>query len=324
MRTGSSAVQRIFNAGSGHCGRISATGADGGGIVQGIWIQLFTQVANRDMEQNHRRLNWNEVQELVLAMKSRMDKYRTVYGVPRGGCIVAALVGGVIVDKPEDADVIVDDLIDSGATYRRYAAYQKPFHTLLTKEHKDKWIVFPWEQNPISDVKENVVRLLQFIGEDVEREGLLRTPERYCEMFQKLTTAPPFNMTVFENEGTDQMVIQQHIPFYSLCEHHLVPFFGEAAVAYLPNKKIVGISKLARTVEYFARRLQNQERLTQQVASYIQEGLQPLGVAVVMKARHLCVEMRGIQKPGTETITSAMLGVFREGAARQEFINLCK
>lgn len=160
------------------------------------------------------------------------------------------------------------------------------------------------------------------------REGLKETPDRYVRFLDEFLTHAPFEYKTFENsDGSDEMVIVKDIPFYSLCEHHMVPFFGTAAIAYIPgsDKRIVGISKLPRCLDKFARRLQNQERITQQVAEEIKSELHPKGVAVVLKARHLCMEMRGIQKPGAETITSAMLGVFRQDVnCRNEFLNLLK
>lgn len=166
--------------------------------------------------------------------------------------------------------------------------------------------------------------IIECLGENSFREGLLETPKRYVKFLEEFTTPPVFNFTTFSNDaGTDEMVIVKDIDFYSLCEHHMAPFFGTGAIAYIPNDKIVGLSKLPRVLDMFARRLQNQERITKQVADYIWEHLNPKGVAVVLKARHLCVEMRGVKKPGTETITSAMMGRFKESInTRQEFLNL--
>jgi GTP cyclohydrolase I len=130
-------------------------------------------------------------------------------------------------------------------------------------------------------------------------------------------------VTTFANEGYDEMVLLANIPFYSMCEHHLVPFFGTGAVAYIPDKKIVGLSKLARTLDHFSRRLQNQERVTTQVANFLMETLAPKGVGVVLQARHLCMEMRGIQKPGLQTTTSCLKGNFKSRAeTRAEFLRL--
>jgi GTP cyclohydrolase I len=171
-----------------------------------------------------------------------------------------------------------------------------------------------------------VQTLLKSIGQDVTREGLIDTPKRYVKFLKEFCTPEPFNMTTFQNEGsTNEMIIVSNVPFFSLCEHHLAPFFGTAAIAYIPNDKIVGLSKLPRTLDMFSRRPQNQERITQQVADYLMEQLQPKGVAVVIKARHLCVEMRGVKKHDTYTTTSSMKGVFYDELnTRQEFLNLIK
>ena len=171
-----------------------------------------------------------------------------------------------------------------------------------------------------------VQTLLKMIGQDTEREGLKDTPKRYVKFLKEFCNPEPFNMTTFENEGsTNEMIIVSNIPFFSLCEHHLAPFFGTASIAYIPNDKIVGLSKLPRTLDMFSRRPQNQERITQQVADYLMEQLQPKGVAVVIKARHLCVEMRGVKKHDTYTTTSSMKGVFYDELnTRQEFLSLIK
>lgn len=168
--------------------------------------------------------------------------------------------------------------------------------------------------------------LLRFIGEDF-REGLEETPTRHVKFLQDFVKPEPFNFTTFKGEGYDQMIFQGDIPFYSLCEHHLLPFFGTGYIAYIPGEddRIVGLSKLARTLEYFSRRLQNQERITMQVAEFLANELKPKGVAVILKARHMCMEMRGIKKPGTYTTTVQLFGVFRDNeAARAELMALVK
>ena len=168
-----------------------------------------------------------------------------------------------------------------------------------------------------------VVRLLQVIGEDPRREGLQDTPRRFIDAFHEFLSPPDFAMTTFDVENTDEMIVQLDIPFYSFCEHHLLPFFGKGYIAYVPEKKIVGLSKLARSLEMFSRRLQNQERITNQVAEFLQKGLNPKGVAVVLKARHMCMEMRGVKTSDTHTITSKLLGSFKsDERTRAEFLNL--
>lgn len=165
-----------------------------------------------------------------------------------------------------------------------------------------------------------VTALLEAIGEDPTREGLRGTPERVLRMYREFLSPPEFTFTTFDAEGYDQMIVQRDIPFYSFCEHHLLPFFGVATVGYIPQGRIVGLSKLARTVEHFARRLQNQERITEQIAARLQSELTPLGVGVVLQARHMCMEMRGVRKSGATTTTSCLLGVFRRSEVREEFM----
>ena len=165
-------------------------------------------------------------------------------------------------------------------------------------------------------------QILKELGNDINREGLQETPARYIKFLKEFTEKKKFNVTVFQNEGIDEMIIQTKIPFYSLCEHHTVPFFGTATVAYIPSEKIVGLSKLARIVDYFANDFQNQERITTQIAEYIQEKLNPIGVGVQLRAQHLCMCMRGVKKHDAWTITTKLLGVIKENQnARNEFLN---
>ncbi|OGB90638.1 MAG: GTP cyclohydrolase I FolE [candidate division NC10 bacterium RIFCSPLOWO2_12_FULL_66_18] len=177
-------------------------------------------------------------------------------------------------------------------------------------------------------IEQLVKDLLKELGEDPYREGLTKTPERVAKAFSYLTSgygqtvADVLNGAVF-TEPYDEMVVVKDIELYSLCEHHLLPFFGKAHIAYLPAGKIVGLSKLARLVDMFARRLQVQERLTTQIAEALQEALQPAGVAVVIEAYHFCMMMRGVEKQNSQAITSCMLGAFRDSkGTREEFLRL--
>ena len=176
-------------------------------------------------------------------------------------------------------------------------------------------------------IRDAVRVILEAVGEDPDREGLRDTPRRisdmYEEIFSGLRTDPYSIMEVGFEESHDEMVVLRDIPFYSLCEHHFLPFHGVAHVGYLPKGRVVGMSKLARVVEAFARRPQLQERLTSQVAECIMEAVQPMGVGVVVQAEHLCMTMRGVKKPGSRMTTSAMRGHFRERpATRAEFLSL--
>jgi GTP cyclohydrolase I len=179
-------------------------------------------------------------------------------------------------------------------------------------------------------LEEYVAGILKEIGEDPDREGLLRTPHRVAKALEFLTSGykkdigQVMNGAIFA-ERYSEMVMVKDIDFFSMCEHHLLPFFGRAHVAYIPNGKIVGLSKVPRIVEVFARRLQVQERMTQQIADTLYEYLQPDGVGVVIEARHMCMMMRGVEKQNSFATTSAMLGVFRDDArTRQEFLSLIK
>lgn len=183
-------------------------------------------------------------------------------------------------------------------------------------------------QRSLVGIADAVSQILGFIGEDPQREGLQKTPERYAKALQFLTSG--YNTdpralvqnAIFQ-EDYDEMVLVKNIEFYSLCEHHLVPFFGKAHVAYIPNGKIVGISKLARLVNVYARRLQVQERMTREIANCIDTILKPRGVAVVIEAAHLCMMMRGVEKENSITVTSQMVGSFKEDSkTRSEFMGL--
>jgi GTP cyclohydrolase I len=179
-------------------------------------------------------------------------------------------------------------------------------------------------------MEEHIRSILKTIGENPEREGLLRTPQRVSEALKFLTQGYSMDPEKVINdalftEDYEEMIVQKDIDFYSLCEHHMLPFFGKAHVAYIPHHKIVGISKLARLVDVYSRRLQVQERLTNQIATIIMEKLDALGVAVVIEAEHLCMRMRGIQKQNSLVITSTLLGAFRTRLeTRSEFMNLIR
>lgn len=256
--------------------------------------------------------------------------------VPRGGVPVAyALLRHsarfTIAEDPAQADVFIDDLVDSGATAKRYAESHpgKPFFAAFVKRPGAGWFVFPWEQTEEKSVEDSFVRLLQFVGEDPKRGGLLETPARMAKAWKHWTGGYGLDaasiLKCFEDgaEKADEMVLVKDIPFYSQCEHHLAPFFGTVTIGYIPNGKIVGLSKLSRLADMFARRLQVQERLTNQIADAIEQHLGAKGVGVIVRARHMCMESRGVCQQGHHTVTSALRGVMREQAeTRAEFMAL--
>jgi GTP cyclohydrolase I len=177
------------------------------------------------------------------------------------------------------------------------------------------------------DAVERAARdLLRGLGADVDTEALEETPRRVAEAYAELLTARPFRATSFPNdEGYDELIVARSIPFHSLCMHHLLPFQGVAHVGYLPGERIIGLSKLGRVVEFFSRDLQIQERLTTQVADWLQCELEPKGVGVVLEAEHMCMSLRGVQKLGAMTVTSALRGLVRDDVrTRQEFLALTK
>lgn len=269
---------------------------------------------------NVTKITWIE----LLKWAQAQDQTKTYFGIPRGGQYLAALLTPV--DRPEDADVIVDDLIDSGTTMQKWMSKfpDKEFIAFIDKRQSPHlgWIQFPWEQEADQEIEENVTRILERF-DDISREGLKETPKRYIKFLREFLSPPEFNFTTFDSEGMDQMIVQSDIEFHSLCEHHLAPFYGKAYVAYIPDGKIVGLSKLARVVEKFSRGFQNQERITQQIAEFIDQELSPKGVAVVLKAHHMCMSMRGVRKPSAITTTSKMIGTFKDDLnCRNEFFNI--
>lgn len=266
------------------------------------------------------------------------------YPIPRGGVAAAYAVYDstycpfVIVNSPEDADFFIDDIIDSGETMRRYCDEypERPFFALIDKlsgEAANEWIVFPWEVTSNGEdesATDIVTRLLQFVGEDPSRGGLEETPHRVLKAWKHWCGGYDANiksiLKTFEDgaEDCDEMVIRV-VPFYSHCEHHMAAIIGHAVVAYVPNKKIVGLSKIDRVVDAFARRLQVQERLTNQIAEAIMTHLEPKGVGVWVNARHLCIESRGVQNAESDTDTLALRGVFKDDArTRAEFIAVAR
>lgn len=312
-------------------------------------------------------LTWNDVHErahataLLIARFVKSNKLNPnaiqCYAVPDGGVPAALLVAQALkaceitmgmTSSMASADLIIDDLEDSGDTRRaiqnlladthRCPAYFNLYHK--KNEGLDGvWVVFPWEDQPrpwqgpeesVEGPQDAVTRLLQYIGEDPKREGLVDTPKRVIKSFGEIyggyKVDPSTLLTVFEDGACDEMVVLKDIEFHSCCEHHMQPFFGKAAIAYVPDKRVIGVSKLARILDVYARRLQVQERLTQQVVDALMTHLQPKGAACVIEAQHFCMVCRGVRKQNSKMVTSSMQGVFRENRnpARLELLELLR
>lgn len=185
----------------------------------------------------------------------------------------------------------------------------------------------PFDAVKTEQIAEHYKQIIYLLGENVDREGLLKTPERVARALQFLMQGYEQNpeeiiKSAMFTENYRQMVIVKDIDFYSMCEHHMLPFFGKAHIAYIPNKQITGLSKIARIVEVYARRMQVQERMTTQIKECIQKTLNPMGVMVIIEAQHLCMQMRGVQKQHSITTTSDFTGIFEQAKTREEFMNL--
>jgi GTP cyclohydrolase I len=186
------------------------------------------------------------------------------------------------------------------------------------------------DDGKIEEIRGHIRSIIEILGLDPAADPNLKDTDRrvakmYLEMFSGLSEGAEPNITCFpNNEGYSAMVMEKDIPFYSMCAHHFVPFYGHAHMAYIPNERIIGLSKMPRIVEFYAKRPQLQERMTEQVAGYLEQRLRPQGIMVVLEARHLCVEMRGIKKPGATTVTSAIRGIFLNKPVREEFLDLLK
>lgn len=329
-------------------------------------------------------VSWHDFDVAAQALARRIKRRpgEIIYAIPRGGLTLAARLsyllslGGdtvpvVVLDPhvagelpvlpslPNHSAILVDDILDSGATVARVlGALRQAEHVQVVTwlrspvakplsngehitflHHADtdgSWVVFPWEETlPTSRsreakgaAEEAVRTLIRFAGDDPDREGVRETPNRvvraYAELFQGYSQDPKEILaTSFAGEGYDEIVLSRNIEFCSTCEHHMLPFLGHATVGYIPSKKVVGLSKLARLVDVFARRLQIQERMTQQIAQALAEGAETEDVGVVITATHQCMSCRGVRKQNSEMVTSAMLGRFRkDGLSRAEFFSL--
>jgi len=299
---------------------------------------------------------WEEylhgAEDLVKQIINSGKKYSGVFGIPRGGLILAKDLAVALeipfmpyIDARDKTVLVADDICDSGTTLGKFnkkhdtavlfqstTSSVKATYSTHNIEPNHGWVIFPWEHAFSQDSEGNIIRMLQMIGEEPSREGLKDTPKRVAKMWNEIfkgyiTEMKP-DITVFPN-GKDGVKVDEMITdtaaFFSQCEHHMLPFFGEYYFAYIPGDKIIGLSKVARVVDYCAAKLQVQERLTKEILDMIEEELKPQGCALILKGRHLCKEMRGVRKVGCEMTTSDMRGVFKtKPEARAEFLSLIK
>jgi len=301
----------------------------------------------------------NDVEVLSRILKQDFPDYkdggRSLFGVPQGGVPLALELSYTLgwdlhdsVDYFDEKTVIVDDVCDSGRTRRQY--FNRPFYVLHKKRgcepiptnwihevEKNEWIEYWWEGQERS-ARDIITRTLQYIGEDPRRSGLIDTPSRVLKawdfMFSGYKDDPGNHATLFletDDHKCDQMVLLRDIEMYSMCEHHILPFFGKAHIAYIPGERnlLIGVSKLARILDVFARRLQIQERIGEQVTTALMDLLDPVGAACIIEADHLCMRMRGVEKQNSIMTTSSLKGIFLEDsdsgrAARAELMRLIR
>jgi GTP cyclohydrolase IA len=300
----------------------------------------------------------NDCDSLARKIKDARLACKVIYGIPQGGIALAMelgrLLGKRVIDTKElpgwdkECVLVVDDVVDSGATINRFKDYvtavihlkvcdQKHFDFLPTfycHQTTDDWIVYWWESTKEKSIQDNITRILQFIGEDPTRSGLLETPDRvirsWGEIFAGYQQDPADVFKVFDEDGYNELVWMKNIEFYSQCEHHMLSFSGQAHVAYIANnEKVIGASKLARLVDIFARRLTTQERIAKSVTEALMTHLQPVGAACIIEGAHLCMRCRGVGKQNSIMGTSCLRGRFLEDsdagrAARAELMGLIK
>lgn len=294
------------------------------------------------------------VQKIFMWIQNNNQTYTSIHGVPQGGVPLAIELSNrlhipiIAADGIEEHTLIVDDIVDSGRTRVRYIKNDFVCLHWKTKQNPDfptpnyaadiispddvrwdEWIVYWWEGKENKSIDDSVIRMLEYIGEDPTREGLKDTPDRVIKSWKHLFSGykqlEEDIPTTFDSKGHSQIVLLKNIELYSMCEHHIMPFIGKAHVAYIPNQKIMGISKLARIVEMYARRLQIQERIGEQVTEFLMKHLNAEGAACMIEAQHLCMQMRGVEKQNSVMVTSSLKGVFMDKpAARKELMDLIK
>jgi len=272
-------------------------------------------------------IDWNEFFILLGLLQSKIKPTDVVYGFPKGGMIITNFLKNPKTHIPEKADIIIDDIIDSGKTMKKaHELYKKPFIALVDKR-EPKWkdygyIIFPYEDVQ-KDAEDVIVRMIEHLGENPNREGLLDTPKRVVKSWKKIFGGyeqDPKDVLVTQfTEEYDQMIVCKNIEFYSTCEHHMLPFYGIGHIAYIPNEMVVGLSKMPRLLEVYARRMQIQERLTEQVSTAMYDILKPRGAGVILEAKHHCMVCRGVEKQNSSMITTSLKGVFKELHCKQEF-----
>lgn len=288
-----------------------------------------------------------DVQELACQIRVSGIRYNYIYGIPRGGIPLAVALSQILnlslISERElneaSTVLVVDDVVDSGKTRNKYNEYDfaclhwklkaQVMPTYSLYKGVNDWVVYFWEENQIVSADDSVIRMMQYIGEDVSREGLKDTPRRvvksWDELFSGYKKSTEEILTTFESNGYDEIILLKDIELYSICEHHILPFFGKAHIAYIPDKKIIGISKLARLTEVYSRRLQIQERIGNQITADLMKHLKPKAAACIIEAQHLCVLMRGIQKQNSIMVTSSLKGAFMDNiASREELMRLIK
>jgi GTP cyclohydrolase I len=265
-------------------------------------------------------ISWEQIYQRV----NELDKSKKYYGIPRGGSVIAGLTLNAV-NNIDEADILIDDLIDSGKTKQKYNELypNKEFIALFdkSKEYQNKWLIFPYEEYDTNkDLEDNVIRILEYFNYDLNNESIKNTPKRFIKMLKETLTSKEPEISIFDSNGYSQMITDKGIKYYTFCEHHILPFFGDVKISYIPKDKIIGLSKLSRIVEYFSKRLNTQEYLTENIADYLMEKLNPLGVGVEITGRHLCKEMRGIKQSGT-MVTTALRGMFYNNDVKQEFLS---
>lgn len=309
----------------------------------------------------------DDVKQIADQIKLTGTKYSFIIGIPQGGVPAALALSGLLkvpiydarrkklpLIGPDKKILIVDDLIDTGTTLeamwpgiiynedsskykkydvavlciKRHSPIPKTENTYFARGVKS-WVDFWWEPPQNKSPKQHVTRLLQFIGDDPLREGLIETPDRVIRSYKKLFGGykqhPKDVMKTFMEGSCEDMVILKDISMFSTCEHHILPFYGKAHIAYVPDGKVLGVSKLARLLDIYARRLQIQERIGQQVTQALNEYLNPLGAACIIEAKHFCMSSRGVEQETSNMVTSSLTGVFKDKPeARAELMRLIR